>query len=74
LPDNEHLVRRYAGAGPKELWETFDGVLYDAEYDGADDDVTVDDTRRLWTEQAGYPLVTVGRSNGTVVLTQVTGK
>jgi len=45
-------------------------VLYDAEYD-IDDDITVNDTMYLWTEQAGYPLVTVDYSNGSIVLTQV---
>lgn len=52
------------------MWETFDYVLYDAKYD-IDDDIMVNNSMYLWTEQPGYPLVTVEYNNGSIVLTQV---
>lgn len=60
---------RYSKAGPKELWETFDYLLYDTD---VEDEVTVNETMYLWTEQPGYPLVNVMTSdNGSIVITQV---
>jgi len=49
-------------AGPEDLWETFDYVLYDADYN-IDDDVTVYKYMDSWTNQPGYPLITVTPTN-----------
>lgn len=62
---------RYANAGPKELWETFDYVLYDVDYE-IEIDVMVNNSMYLWTEQSGYPLVTIASGDdGSVIVTQV---
>lgn len=66
-----NFYSRYSKAGPKELWETFDCVLYEADY-VIEDDVTVNNSMYLWTEQPGYPLVNVQLSDsGYVNVTQV---
>lgn len=64
------VCRRYSGAGPKQLWETFDYVLYDADYT-IEEDVTVNNSMYLWTEQAGYPLINITETDGSVIVTQV---
>lgn len=62
---------RYTKAGPKELWETFDYVLFDVDY-VIEDDVIVNNSMYLWTEQPGYPLVTIASGDdGSVIVTQV---
>lgn len=58
-------------AGPIELWEIFDYVLYDADY-VLEDGITVNKYMKLWTEQPGYPLITVkSASDGSFVASQV---
>lgn len=64
------MIHRYGEAGPKELWEAFDYVLYDVDY-VIDNDVTVNNSMYRWSEQPGYPVIYVNSYNGSVVLTQV---
>lgn len=68
------LVRdcyRYMEAEPIDLWQKFDYVLYDANY-VIEDGVTVVGYMDSWTEQPGYPVITVrSTSNGSVVASQV---
>lgn len=49
---------RYMVAGPSDLWNTFDYVLYDDSY-VIEDDVTINKYMDSWTKQPGYPLITV---------------
>lgn len=61
---------RYNGAGPTELWQTFDYVLFDSNYI-IDEDIMVNNTMYLWTEQSGYPLINISEINGSIIATQV---
>lgn len=47
-------------------------MLYDSDFD-IDDGITVNRYMRLWTEQAGFPLINVESANdgSAVVVTQV---
>jgi len=69
-----HGCNSYMIAGPKDLWETFDYVLYDADYN-IDDDVTIYKYMDSWTNQPGYPLITVtSTSDGFFKASQVMKK
>ncbi|XP_050432734.1 uncharacterized protein LOC126840818 [Adelges cooleyi] len=59
----------YGVAAPHDLWSSFDNVRFDSGNDSGND-VTVNDTMYLWSEQAGYPLITVVSSNNSVVISQ----
>ncbi|CAH1738623.1 aminopeptidase N-like [Aphis gossypii] len=59
----------FNAATPEELWNAFENVLYDAEFD-VGENVTVTEFMRSWTEQPGYPLVEIVRDNSTFVVTQ----
>ncbi|KAE9538122.1 hypothetical protein AGLY_006094 [Aphis glycines] len=60
----------YTEAEPINLWQTFDNVLYDANYE-IEDGVTVVKYMDSWTEQPGYPVIKVrSTSNGSVVASQ----
>ncbi|CAI6342917.1 unnamed protein product [Macrosiphum euphorbiae] len=48
----------YMVAGPTDLWNTFDYVLYDFDY-VIEDGVTINTYMDSWTKQPGYPLITV---------------
>lgn len=64
------IIFRFKAATPEELWDAFENVLYDAEYD-LGENVTVTKFMRSWTEQAGYPLVEVVKENDSFIITQV---
>lgn len=53
-----HDCCRYMVAGPIDLWNTFDYVLYDADY-VIEDGFTINKYMDSWTKQPGYPLITV---------------
>lgn len=61
---------RYAAATPEQLWIALENVLYDNEFD-LGDNLTVTQFMRSWTEQTGYPLVTITKENNTFEITQV---
>lgn len=61
---------RFNAATPEKLWNAFENVLYDAQFDFGGN-VTVTEFMRSWTEQPGYPLVEIVRDNVTFVVTQV---
>lgn len=53
-----HDCYSYMVAGPTDLWNTFDYVLYDFDY-VIEDGVTINTYMDSWTKQPGYPLITV---------------
>lgn len=66
-----HYCYRYMEAEPIDLWQAFDYMLYDANY-VIEDGVTIVNYMNSWTEQPGYPVITVSStSNGSVVASQV---
>jgi len=72
-----HDCYRYMVAGPKDLWNTFDYVLYDFDY-VIEDGVTINMYMNSWTKQPGYPLITVtstgdGRYNVSQVMKKKKG-
>lgn len=65
-----HFIYRNGAATPKQLWTAFESVLSANGFDlGAN--VTVTEFMKSWTEQAGYPLLTVTRENNSLVVVQV---
>jgi len=64
------IACRFKAATPENLWNAFENVLYEEEFD-LGTDVTVTEYMRSWTEQPGYPLVEIARDNDTFVITQV---
>lgn len=60
---------RYNVATPNELWIAFENILIDNNFEL--EDISVTEYMKSWTEQPGYPLVTVVRMNNTFVITQV---
>lgn len=61
---------RYNAATPEELWNAFENVLYDADFE-LDENVSVTEFMKSWTEQTGYPLINVMKVNDTFVISQV---
>lgn len=61
---------RYNAVTPNELWIAFENVLIDNDFK-LDEDISVTQYMKSWTEQAGYPLVTIARVNNTFIITQV---
>lgn len=61
---------RYTAATPEQLWIALENVLYDNEFD-LGDNLTITQYMKSWTEQAGYPLVTIVKENNTFIITQV---
>lgn len=65
----KYLIR-YKAVTPEELWIAFESTLIDNNYE-LDNNISVTQYMRSWTEQAGYPLVNIIRENNTFVITQV---
>jgi len=61
---------RYTAVTPEQLWIALENVLYDNEFD-LGDNLTITQYMKSWTEQAGYPLVTIVKENNTFIITQV---
>jgi len=65
---------RYKAAEPKNLWNSFDNVIFDANYKSGilGNTITVEEYMRSWTDQAGYPVVNVDSGNPNyLIVTQV---
>lgn len=56
---------RYKAAEPKKLWNSFDNVIFDANYKSGilGNTITVEEFMRSWTDQAGYPVITIDTSS-----------
>lgn len=67
---NITIVFRYNAVTPEQLWIAFENVLYNADFE-LDENVSVTEFMKSWTEQAGYPLVTVIKVNDTFIISQV---
>lgn len=58
-------------AAPHDLFRAFDTVSANAVFP-LPTDVSVSTVLKTWTEEAGYPVVTLNKlANGTIVVTQV---
>ncbi|XP_050443426.1 aminopeptidase N-like [Adelges cooleyi] len=63
-------THKYASAEPNNLWDAIDSVLFDTEYKLADN-VQVRDFMRSWTENPGYPVLSVtAKTKNTLSVTQ----
>lgn len=65
---------RYKAAEPKNLWNSFDSVIFDANYKSGilGNTITVEEYMRSWTDQAGYPVINVDSGNSNyLIVTQV---
>jgi len=56
---------RYKAAEPKNLWNAFDSVMFDTNYKSGilGNAITVEEFMRSWTDQAGYPVITIDTSS-----------
>lgn len=56
---------QYKAAEPKNLWNSFDSVIFDANYKSGilGNTITVEEFMRSWTDQAGYPVINVVTTN-----------
>ncbi|XP_025405726.1 aminopeptidase N-like isoform X2 [Sipha flava] len=62
-------ANRYEAATPEKLWNAFENVLYEADYE-LGENVNVTLFMNSWTEQVGYPLVTISKVNDSLSITQ----
>jgi len=65
---------KYKAAEPKNLWNSFDNVIFDANYKSGilGNTITVEEYMRSWTDQAGYPVVNVDSENPNyLIVTQI---
>ncbi|KAL5242092.1 hypothetical protein ACI65C_009502 [Semiaphis heraclei] len=56
---------KYKAVEPKNLWNSFDSVIYDANYKSGilGNTITVEEFMRSWTDQAGYPVINIDTTN-----------
>jgi len=56
---------KYKAVEPKNLWNSFDNVIFEANYKSGilGNTITVEEYMRSWTDQAGYPVVNVDSGN-----------
>jgi len=65
---------RYKAVEPKNLWNSFDSVIYDANYKSGilGNTITVEEFMRSWTDQAGYPVINIDTTSPNyIVISQV---
>lgn len=66
---------RYKSVEPKNLWDSFDNVVYDNEYKLGllGNKITVGEFMTSWTDQIGYPVIYIDTSsgNGNLIISQV---
>lgn len=65
---------RYKAAEPKNLWNSFDSVIFDMTYKAGilSNSITVEEYMKSWTDQAGYPVINVDSGNPNyLIVTQV---
>lgn len=68
---NSFSYFRYKSVEPKNLWDSFDNVLFEENYKLGNNSITVGEFMSTWTDQAGYPVINVEYDNNTLILTQV---
>lgn len=61
---------RYESVNPDVLFAAFENTISEYQYDFGKN-ITVTDFMKQWTEQAGYPMVSVIKINDVFVITQV---
>jgi len=56
---------RYKAAEPKNLWSSFDSVIFDANYKSGilGNTITVGEFMSSWTDQSGYPVINIDTSS-----------
>ncbi|XP_060865932.1 aminopeptidase N-like [Metopolophium dirhodum] len=56
---------KYKAAEPKNLWSSFDSVIFDVNYKSGilGNTITVEEFMRSWTDQAGYPVIKIDTSS-----------
>ncbi|CAH1723017.1 unnamed protein product [Aphis gossypii] len=61
---------KYKAAEPKNLWNSFDSVIFDANYKSGilGNTITVEEYMRSWTDQAGYPVINVDSGNANYLI------
>lgn len=66
---------RYKSVEPRDLWNSFDNVLFEKEYQLGilGNTITVEEFMSSWTNQAGYPVIHVDTNThkNSMIITQV---
>ncbi|XP_050546402.1 aminopeptidase N-like [Daktulosphaira vitifoliae] len=55
-------TNKYKNTKPKDMWDSIDSVLYEADYK-LTDNIQIRDFMRSWTENEGYPIINVAYQN-----------